>query len=57
MKELAIEIQKVMNTLEGLDIRSTYDNLNRLLGSLQVLASVRDALERKDEEHGNADSE
>lgn len=57
MKELAVEIQKVLNTLEGLDIRPTYDNMNRLLGCMQVLVNVRDELEKEDASDGNADAE
>ena len=44
MKELSEKIQMVINTLEGLDIKSTFDNMNRLLGSIQALAEIRDAL-------------
>ena len=44
MNELAQKIQMVINTIEDLDIKSTFDNMNKLLGSLQTLASVRDAL-------------
>ena len=43
--ELASKIQAVINTLEGLDIKATYDNMNRLLGSLQTLAAIRDELQ------------
>jgi len=57
MKELAVEIQKVLNTLECLDIKPTYDNMNRLLGCMQVLASVRDKLEEGETDDGNADAE
>ena len=42
--DLKQDIQNVITTLEGLDIKSTYDNMNRLLGCMQVLANVRDAL-------------
>lgn len=45
---LSEEIQKVINTLEGLDIKSTFDNMNRLLGSLQVLVAVRDELKKQE---------
>ena len=55
---LSDEIQKVINTLEGLDIKSTFDNMNRLLGSLQVLAMVRDELMKQEvKTDGNADTE
>lgn len=48
MSKNAEEIQKVINTLEGLDIKPTYENMNRLLGCMQVLANVRDDLERQE---------
>lgn len=44
MQELANTIQKVINTLQDLDIKSTYDNMNRLLGCQETLANVRDRL-------------
>lgn len=44
MKELAETVQKVINTLQDLDIKSTYDNMNRLLGCQETLANVRDRL-------------
>ena len=56
MEKLANDIQRVINTLEGLDIKSTFDNMNRLLGSLQVLATVRDQLQEV-EQDGNPDAE
>jgi len=58
MSKNAEEIQKVINTLENLDIRPTYDNMNRLLGCMQVLAIVRDDLEKQEvATDGNADTE
>lgn len=56
MKEFAEKIQAVINTLEGLDIKSTYDNMNKILGCMQVLAGIRDEL-NKEALNGNADSE
>ena len=44
MREMANKIQAVMNTLESLDIKSTYENTNKLLGCFQVLAEVRNNL-------------
>ena len=44
MKEQANMIQMVISTLEGLDIKSSYENMDRLLGCMQTLAKVRDAL-------------
>ena len=55
--EMAENVQKVINTLEGLDIKSTYDNMNRLLGSLQVLANVRDELTMPEVPDGNDHAE
>ena len=61
MNELAEKIQVVMNTIQDLDIKSTFDNMNHLMGVLQTLASIRDEL--KDvpvlevSEDGNADAE
>lgn len=40
----AAKLQRVMNTLQDLDIKSTFDNMNKLLGCLQTLAEVRDSL-------------
>lgn len=57
MSKNAEEIQRVINTLEGLDIKPTYSNMNRLLGCMQVLASVRDELEKEGADDGNTDTE
>ena len=57
-EQLAAEIQKVINTLEMLDIKPTYDNMNKLLGSMQVLVVVRDELKKQEvNADGNADTE
>lgn len=40
------KIQAVINTLENLDIRPTYDNTNRLLGVYQVLNEVKESIEK-----------
>ena len=55
MEENINKIQAVINALEGLDIKATYENMNRLLGSMQTLAEVRDSL--KEVSNGNADIE
>ena len=44
MTEQANRIQMVINTLQDLDIKSTFDNMNRLMGALQELARIRDEL-------------
>jgi len=52
------ELQKVINTLELLDIRPTYDNMSKLLGCMQVLAEVRDDIKKQEVVvDGNADTE
>ena len=57
MEEMVTRIQSVINTLEGLDIRSTYENMDRLLGCLQVLAKIRDDLKEKEAKaDGNPDA-
>lgn len=52
------KIQAVINTLESMEIRSTYDNMNRMLGVYQTLAQVRDKLAAEEEKDGGeADAE
>lgn len=46
MRNIANTIQAVINTLEQLDIKSTFDNTNKLLGCFQALGGVRDDLIR-----------
>lgn len=46
------KIQAVINTLESMEIRSTYDNMNRMLGVYQTLAQVRDDLAAEEEKDG-----
>ena len=71
MNEKANTIQIVINTLQDLDIKSTFDNMNRIMGALQTLAKLRDELNKPEEgpvlelitddgeeqEDGNADTE
>ena len=51
MKELAEKVQIVINTIQDLDIKSTFSNMNRLMGAMQTLAGIRDKLEKM----GNAE--
>ena len=53
------KIQMVINTLEILDMKPTYDNTNRMLGIYQTLLAVRDDLKTKEaeEDAGEADAE
>ena len=60
MEELAKKIQIVMNTLQTMEIQATFNNMNKLMGSLRDLAQVRDELEKiqkeeKDEQPKKAD--
>lgn len=58
MNELTTKIQAVINTLERLDIKSTYENMNKLLGCQQTLADVRDEMNRMQQEvKANADTD
>ena len=47
--DYAKDIQIVISTLEGLEIKSTYENMDRLLGCLQLLAKIRDELQKTPE--------
>ena len=47
MNEHAEKIQIVINTLQDLDIKSTFENMNRLMGVLQELAKIRDELDNQ----------
>ena len=59
MKELAVKIQMVLNTLEELKMETTFDNVNRMMGIFVALREVRDGLKVIGEElkDGNTDTE
>lgn len=40
----AEKIQAVLNTLDQIEVKASYDNMNRLLGIHKVLIGVRDDL-------------
>ena len=46
MNELANRIQVAINTLQTLEIKATFDNMNHMMGAIQTLAMVRDELEK-----------
>lgn len=51
-------IQNVIATLQQLEIKSNYDNMDKMLGCLQLLAKIRDELTKTPEvKDGNADAE
>ena len=53
------KLQAVINTLETLDIKPTYDNTNKLLGIYRTLAEVRDAIHNEEaaKDAGETDAE
>lgn len=53
MNEYAIKVQAVLNTLELLNMPSTYDNVNHMLGIYRELTAVLDYL-NKEPEVGNS---
>ena len=57
MEQLAAKIQVVISTLEGLNIKSTYENMNRLLGSMQALEEIKDELSAMGKEKRDQDAE
>ena len=48
MNELAQRIQMTINTLQTLEIKATFDNMNHMMGAIQTLAMVRDELGKID---------
>lgn len=55
--ETADMVQAVINTLSNLDIKSSYENMDKLLGCLQMLAKVRDRLNAPEVKDGNDQTE
>ena len=62
--DISNEAQRVINTLSTLEITSTYENMDKLLGCLQVMARIRDAAQAlvrqgaaMEAEDGNIDAE
>ena len=45
MNDLTTCVQAVIDTLQDLDIKSTYNNLNRLMGAMQMLFRIRESLQ------------
>lgn len=46
MNEWAMKVQAVLNTLELLNMPSTYDNVNHMLGIYNTLTEVRNYLNK-----------
>jgi hypothetical protein len=64
MNDQATKIQVVINTLQAMEIKATFDNMNHMMAVLKILAEVRDAIAAPGEEiklevveDGKADSE
>lgn len=51
--ELQEILKNIMNTLQSLDIQSTYDNMNKLLGCIQAIDGIIKFLDeqKRKEEH------
>jgi len=60
MGELANKIQAVINTMNSVTVNG-FDNMDKMVGCMKVLADVRDAINRipehKEAQDGNADAE
>lgn len=57
MNKHAELIQEALNALNRLEITSTYANMNKLLGTMQLLTLVRDELnEAEKQEDGGEES-
>lgn len=58
MEELINKIQIVINTLDGgLEMPLNYKNAATLVGCINFLCEVRDALKEKEDKDGSSDSE
>ena len=54
----AERIQMVINTLERMEMRTTFDNCNMMLGIYKTLAEARDEIRAKEEQEvGKPDDE
>ena len=63
MNDQATKIQVVINTLQAMEIKATFDNMNHMMAVLKILAEVRDAIAAPNEvtlevvKDGKADTE
>lgn len=58
--DLRNSLEAVIKTLECVEIKATYDNLDKMLGCQQVLRTIISNLEEEnvtEENNGNSDSE
>ena len=60
--DTSAKIQIVINTIQGLDIKASFDNVNHMMGILKTLAAIRDELQTCDlkevtNDAGKADAE
>ena len=56
MKDLANRIQAVINTLDSVTVCG-FDNLDRMLGCMKVLAEIRDTIKQMPEEDNDGDAD
>lgn len=56
MKEIAVKIQIIRNTLEVLTIQATYENTNHMLGIYQLLDQIQEELKEGKDDAGEPDA-
>ena len=49
-RSLQERIELVINTLQDLNIRSTYDNMRKLMGCISELSGIQQALELQEQQ-------
>ena len=50
MNDQQNKIQIVINTIQALEIKASFENMNHLMAVLKLLAEIRDSLATPDEE-------
>ena len=54
--DIITRIQAVLNTLEILDMKPTYNNTNRMLGIFNTLNDIKNELMQQQEQEGQEDA-
>lgn len=52
----AERLQQVLDTLQQIELRASYDNMNHMLGCLQVLSEIRDSVRAIEEKQAQDDN-
>ena len=53
----ADRLQQVIDTLQELELKASYDNMNHMLGCLQVLAEIRDNVRKLENDKQEKDND